>query len=93
MRRHVPPLDPSMIQTYLMVIALVTVLGIGVAILDRLRKGMIRPTDEPKDVPEFLRNAFESGAMEEEEYRRVREVLERPRAAPSDRDDPNTLPP
>ena len=70
-------MDPARLQTALLVFAVVALLGIGMVILTRVRKMVHQPEAEPENLLESLQQAFEDGEMDEAEYRRVREVLEK----------------
>jgi len=77
MGRRVDLLDPDALKTALLAFALVCVIGIGVAILDRVRRATIKPEDDPRELLASLEEAHEAGEIDEAEFRRVREVIDR----------------
>jgi len=78
MRAGVKTIDrAAMLQTALWLFALVSVLAIGAAILERIRRFMRETEDAPVDLLATLQDAFDDGEIDEDEFRRAREILDR----------------
>jgi len=78
MARRVNLLDPDMLQTALLVFAVVCAVAIGLAILDRVRRLLVKPDDEETmDLRTAMEHALDSEELDETEKQRVREVLDR----------------
>lgn len=75
MGRQVQILDPQILWSIALVLAIATAFLIGAIVLQRARKDLLGEEDAPEDVGESLREAFEAGEMSDEEYRKVRASL------------------
>lgn len=67
----------QLLQSGLWVFAAVTVILIGVAAIQHLRRAYLAPEDEPEDVLASLEAAYAAGELDEAEFRRVRDSLAR----------------
>ncbi|MDB5350238.1 MAG: hypothetical protein JWN86_1485 [Planctomycetota bacterium] len=77
MGRPINFLDPAFLKTAFLIFAVVSAIGIGIAILDHVRRTMIAPEDGPVDLLATLEDAHEAGEIDDVEIARVREILER----------------
>ena len=75
MRRQIHALDPGVLWSIVLVLALVTALMVGAMVLQRARRDLLGEEEAPEDVGGSLRDAFEAGELTEEEYLKVRESL------------------
>ncbi len=85
-------LDETILRSLPWVIALVTALAVGLAVVSWYRRDFQRPGDPSDDVLETLERALDDGGIEPAELRRVRLALARkglaPPPLPSDDDPP-----
>jgi len=70
-------IDPTAIRTALLVLAVVSVLGIGLVVIEKVRRAIREPVESTADLRAAFREAFEAGEIDEEEYRRALASLEK----------------
>lgn len=74
--------DPNLLWAGLLVFGLVTAILLGVAVIQLLRRVYLEPDENSADLVEAIREAHLAGTLDDGEFRRVMEVLERPAESP-----------
>lgn len=77
MNARLNTIDPGLLKSALLVFFLLGAVGIGLAIISRIRRSIREPEDSPADLLSSLRDAYDAGDLDEAEFRRVRESLAR----------------
>lgn len=70
-------IDPAAFRTTLLVLAVLTVLGIGLVVIENVRRAIREPEESTAELRAAFQEAFEEGEIDEEEYRRTLASLEK----------------
>ncbi|HEX8204249.1 MAG TPA: hypothetical protein VF590_27475 [Isosphaeraceae bacterium] len=70
-----PGTNTNLLQGAVAIVVLFTAIGIGLWLINRARRAMIEPAEDMEDMWSQIEEAYESGEMNEDEYRRVRSAL------------------
>ena len=70
--------DPAdLLKTGLLLFGLISVIAIGFAVLQLLRRAYLGPDDGPGDVMAAIQAAHEAGELDDAEYQRARSAADR----------------
>ncbi len=77
---HAPAMDPAtLLQVGILILAFVVAIGIGLLIIEKIRKSLVKDDADWTDDPlSTFRKSFEKGEMDEAEFRRITASLSGP---------------
>ena len=85
--------NTNLIQGAVAIVVLFTAMGIGLWLINRARRAMIEPAEDREDMWSQIEEAYASGEMNEDEYRRVRAALAGQDRRPNPKEGGLKLPP